>query len=135
MKKALLSLSGLSVGLSFVPLIASAQSTVCGATLGTLDYVICRVGVLLNSVVPILIALGVVYFVWGVVSYVIGEDEEAKSKGRDKMIYGLIGIVVIVSLWGLVGILRNSFNLQNSGNNAGQTPCIPIPGSPSYPNC
>ncbi len=68
---------------------------------------------ILNSVVPILVSLGVVYFVWGVVAYVIGGGEEAKKKGRDRIIYGIIGLAVIVSVWGLVNMLTETFNLDN----------------------
>ena len=69
---------------------------------------------LLNSIVPVLIVLGVVYFVWGVVQYVIAGGEEVKTKGRDKMIYGIIGLAVIIGLWGLVNIVVNTFNLNAS---------------------
>jgi Type IV secretion system pilin len=64
---------------------------------------------ILNSIVPVLVALGVVYFVWGVVQYVIADGEEAKKKGKDRMIYGVIGFAVIVGLWGLVNIVVKTF--------------------------
>jgi|SRR3989338_1429411 len=69
---------------------------------------------LLNSLIPILVALGVVYFVWGVVRYVIADGEEAKSRGRDNIIYGLIGLAVIIGLWGLVNIVVTTFNLRGA---------------------
>ena len=62
---------------------------------------------------PVLIGLGIIFFVWGVISYVVAGDEEAKTKGRDRMIYGVIGLAVIVGVWGLVAILNNSFGLNN----------------------
>lgn len=64
---------------------------------------------ILNSIVPVLVALGVVYFVWGVVQYVIADGEEAKTKGKGRMIYGVIGFAVIVGLWGLVNIVVKTF--------------------------
>ena len=77
-----------------------------------LSYVLCRIIGLLNYAIPVLIALGVVYFIWGVVMYMIANGEEAKTKGRDSIIYGLIGLAVIVSLWGLVYIIVNTFGLE-----------------------
>ncbi|MES2023208.1 MAG: pilin [Patescibacteria group bacterium] len=112
--------------LSFAPMLAFAQ-TVCTTNVGTIDWLLCRVGDLLNTVVPVLIALGVVYFIWGVVTYVVAGDEEAKKTGRDRMIYGIIGLVVIVSIWGLVSILKSTFNLSSSNPGTVQVPCIPIP--------
>lgn len=74
--------------------------------------ILCRVGDLLNYVVPVLIALGVVYFVWGVVQYVVGGGEEAKTKGKNTMIFGIIGLAVIIGLWGLVYIVLNTVGID-----------------------
>lgn len=92
---------------------AGSGGTVCtdGNTIGNL---ICKVHSILNSIVPVLLALGVVYFVWGVTAYVIGGDEEAKRKGRSKIISGIIGLAVIVSVWGLVNVVVNTFGLSGA---------------------
>ena len=123
--------------MGLVPVIALAQVSTGGATSSGCDYgsggtlfgVLCRVGQFLNSVVPVLIALGVVYFVWGVISFVMAGDEEAKTAGRDRIIYGIIGLAVIIGMWGLVNLLRNTFLLNNTTNL--QLPTVPvvIPGS------
>ena len=133
MKKKLMVLSGLV--LASAPVLALAQtfggssyadcnvnSTVAGAA--NLFGLLCRVGQLMNSVVPVLIALAVLYFVYGVVSYVISDDEEAKSKGRDRIIFGVIGLAVILGLWGLVNLLRNTFGLNNSQSYT--LPTVPV---------
>src|SRR3989344_585142 len=114
MKKKLIVLSSFALG--FAPLVALAQRATgtnpvsCGAGgfADTIPGLLCRIGDILNSVIPVLIALGVVYFVWGVITYVIGSDEEAKKKGRDRIIYGIIGLAVIIAVWGLVRILVNT---------------------------
>lgn len=94
---------------------------------GTLMYVLCRVSLLINSVIPVLIALGVVYFIYGVISYAIAKDEEAKTTGRSAMIYGLIALLVIVSIWGLISIVKRTFGV-NDPNDTIQVPCIESPG-------
>lgn len=136
MKKKLIVLSGLVLG--FGPLVALAQigqagvsSNNCnyGRVTGNLFGLICRVGEFLNAVVPVLIALGVVYFVWGVITYVVSDDEEAKAKGKDRIIYGIIGLAVIIGLWGLVALLRNTFDLNNTQNLSLPTVPVVIPGS------
>src|SRR3990167_6067213 len=118
MKKKLIVLSGFVLGLA--PVMVLAQQTppsfarCSSAQTGTLYSMLCVIGNVLNAVVPILIALGVVYFVWGVVTYVISNDEEAKEKGRNRIIYGIIGLAVIIGLWGLVAILTSTFQLDNT---------------------
>ena len=108
----------------FLPFFASAQgfppvgflpiidpSSGCLMT-GNIGFVICKLSSVFNSIIPLLVALGVVYFVWGVITYVINDSEEAKKKGKDRIIYGIIGFVVIVGLWGLVSIVVNTFGLR-----------------------
>ena len=54
-------------------------------------------------------------FVWGVVQYVIKSDEEAKKqKGKQFMLWGLIALTVMVSVWGLVEILGTTFGINTS---------------------
>lgn len=69
---------------------------------------------ILDTILPILISLAVIYFIWGVVQYVIGDGEEAKKTGKERIIYGLIGFAVILSMWGLVNILVDTFGLKSS---------------------
>jgi hypothetical protein len=131
MKKKLMVLSGLILGSA--PFIALAQVGTVGAAQGgcdlsssggTLFGLLCKFGTLLNAIIPILIALAVVYFVWGVVTYVVASDEEAKKTGRDRIIFGIIGLAVIIGMWGLVNLLRNTFGLNNTQNVT--LPVIPI---------
>jgi Type IV secretion system pilin len=119
MKKKLGVLSGIVLGSA--PLMALAQNSqgcLSGQAIqsGTIQNIICKIGNILDTIIPILIVLGVVYFVWGVVQYVISGDEEAKAKGKTHMIYGIIGLVVIVAMWGLVGIVTNTFGLNGTSN-------------------
>ena len=76
------------------------------------NYVTCLIS---NSVIPLIFALAVVMFVWGVVQYVINSEEEAKkAKGRQFMLWGIIALAVMVSIWGLVSILGNTFSISNT---------------------
>jgi predicted membrane channel-forming protein YqfA (hemolysin III family) len=134
MKKKLIALSSLVLG--FAPVVALAQVTVVGAgsgcnAQGVSDVfgILCRIGQILNAIVPVLIALGIVYFVWGVITYVVSSDEEAKKTGRDRMIWGIIGLAVIVAVWGLVALLRNTFNVSNSTTIELPTVPVVIPGN------
>ncbi len=130
MKKKLVVLSGVVMG--FAPFVALAQNINTNNTSnscdignnGTLLGILCRIGQILNAVVPVLIALGVVYFVWGVITYVISSDEEAKTAGRNRMIFGIIGLAVIIGLWGLVNVLRGTFGVNN--NTTITIPTVPV---------
>ncbi len=106
---------------SILPVLVFAQPNLTGINYG-LDQlcssangirgIICQLQGILSSILPILISLGVIYFIWGVVQYVIGDGEEAKKTGKDRMIYGIIGFAVILGLWGFVNILVGTFGLN-----------------------
>lgn len=110
-----------SIALAQAPGYVTAECTGFG-----IEYALCRIALILNTLIPILITLGVVYFIYGVITYVIAKDEEAKSRGRNVMIYGLIGLAVIVSVWGLVNLLKATFGVPDS--NTISVPCIESPG-------
>ena len=130
MKKKLLAKLGVAAGcMSLLPFVALAQATAC-PTSGDIGFVLCKIANIINIIMPMLIAVGVVYFIWGVVQFVLANDEEAKTRGRSLMINGIIGLLVIVSIWGLVSILKKTFNLDTSIGGTVQVPCIPSPGAP-----
>lgn len=92
-----------------------------------LQVLICKIGLLVNSVIPIVISIGVLYFIWGVIHYAIARDEEAKAEGRSAMINGLIALLVIVSIWGIVNFMKRFLGV-NLNDNTIAVPCIPSPG-------
>ncbi|MSU44909.1 hypothetical protein EXS45_01890 [Candidatus Nomurabacteria bacterium] len=103
------------VGL-FVPTLTVAQTTSnandVGIAVDGIGNLICRVHKILNIIIPVLMTLGVIYFIWGVAQYVIADGDESKKKGRDQIIYGIIGLAVIVGVWGLVNIVVKTFGLS-----------------------
>ncbi len=87
----------------------------CNSSVKDISYIICRLSSILNQIIPFLIGVGALIFVWGVVAYVIGNDEEAKTRGRDRIIFGIIGLAVIASLWGLVNVVVSTLNIDTTG--------------------
>jgi hypothetical protein len=69
---------------------------------------------LLNALVPILIALAVVWFIWNVFQFVIKEGDD-REKAKDAMIWGIVAIAVMVSVWGLVAVLTSTFGTKGVG--------------------
>lgn len=86
-----------------------------------INYVVCVIN---SSILPFILALSVTIFAYGVVQYIIGAGEETKrEKGRQFMIWGVIALTCMVSLWGLVRIVNNTFGIvhvipqvQNNSN-------------------
>ena len=74
-------------------------------------------GSMLGLIQPLIISVAVVWFVFNVFQYTIRESEDDKEKAKKQIVWGIIGIFVMVSVWGLVNILRFSFRLNNSNIN------------------
>ena len=105
---------------AFLPSIAFAQ--------GVGDVLVTIIS-LLNTVITVLIILAVVYFIWGVISFVIAKGGEDKTKASGMIKNGLIGLFLIVAFWGIIGIVQNTFGLDNSNQiQQGDVPCVPVPG-------
>ena len=122
MKKFFYSIAGIFVTLS-VPLFVWAAgaptspdpSAVCGAiTLTTLGNILKWAScTLIKLVVPLLFTIAVVGFIWGMIQYFLFPDNEEKRKnGKSFMLWGIIALFVMVSIWGLVGVLTNTFGIK-----------------------
>ena len=69
---------------------------------------------ILKKVLPIIISIAVIYFVYNAFNYMIVADEEKKGEAKSRMIYGVIALFVMVSVWGLVGILSGTFGFSTT---------------------
>lgn len=105
------------IGALLLPALAFAQTFQ-----GTLDRII----TFLNQIIPFLVLIATVIFLWGVVRYITaGGDEEKIKEGRNLIIYGIIGLAVMIGVWGFVNIVL-TFVFSSSNP-------IPIPGASGVP--
>ncbi len=113
-KKTVLYLS-FAVVLMF-PFFLYAQSTIgLGNSGGGLCGIISIFLGIFNALVVFLIALALVLFIWGVVRFIASQDDQsARESARHQMINGIIALFVIVSVWGLVTVLVETFDLRDT---------------------
>lgn len=131
-----------------VPSLASAQTQIYSDSSGNFQYSspnfsigfgsgsgafmcgasnICRVAstilyIINNVLVPVLFAVAFIAFLWGIVSkYIFSHGDPAKvAEGHKLILWGIIAFVVMISLWGLVNVVANTFGLY--GISAPPTP-------------
>jgi hypothetical protein len=71
---------------------------------------------LINMTMYVIIALAVFGFMWGIVKILFNSDNEvAKKEGRAFMLYGVVTLFVMTSVWGLVYLLRQTFAIPDQG--------------------
>ncbi len=111
--------TGAALSLLAMPALALAQND-------DLIDVFERIGELISVITPVIVALALLAFFWGLAMYVLnfsGEDKD-KKKGRDMMVYGVIVLFVMVSVWGLVQVLQNTFLSGSPENELQDVPCV-----------
>ena len=112
-------------GLTSVALAAYAAPLVSLAALSNISDVGAFIINTINNVfVPVIFAIAFIVFVWGAFqTFIIGAgDTDVKEKGKNLMLWGLIGFFVMVSVWGLVNILTGSVSFGNTTGISGGTP-------------
>lgn len=110
MKKALV-LSSAAVVAVLLPAIAFAAQINNITDIGT--FIINTIN---GIIVPVLFAIAFIVFLFGAFeAFILGAtDGGAKKKGKDLMLWGLIGFFVMVSVWGLVNILTGTISFSNN---------------------
>lgn len=106
------------------PLMAAAQTGINVSYLQGYSNNI--TGVINYVLVPVLMAIAFIVFLWGVYKYFIlgAADEKNRTDGRQFTLWGVIGFVVILSLWGIVNIFMSTLGLS-----VGQAPPYPTIGN------
>ncbi len=106
---------------SWFPLIATAQST---ATTPTIKLIIYRLSYyVLNPLIKVGFVIALLYFMWGVLDYIRDKnsghlwDSSAfekesegggmKTRGGDRIVYGLFGLFIMASAFGIATVIRN----------------------------
>lgn len=77
--------------------------------------VLAKIAGLINLATPIVVALALLYFFWGLANYVLkAGGEEGAKKNREIMIWGILALFIMVSVWGIVNVVKDTFNLNNT---------------------
>jgi len=78
----------------------------------TIETIINDLKAILGLLLPVLLALPVIVFLWGIVKFIYAAssgDEEKVRQGKTFVIYGLIGLAIMIALWGFVDLIIKLF--------------------------
>lgn len=64
---------------------------------------------MIKSLIPLVVALTLLVFVWGIFQLVRSNDEDSRKEALAIITYGIVSLFVMVSVWGLVAILTSTF--------------------------
>lgn len=68
---------------------------------------------IIRTIIGILFPLATTIFLWGVIEYMRAAGDEKKIKdARQKITYGIIGLFLMVAVWGIVRVIVTTFGLD-----------------------
>ncbi len=72
---------------------------------------------LVSLTIPLVAALALLAFFWGLAKFILNaDDEESRKSGKQFMIWGIIALFVMVSVWGLVQVIAQTFGIGTGGS-------------------
>lgn len=84
------------------------------STGGSVDQFILNLNkFIINPLILLLFALAVVYFLYGIFEFISNqENEEKKTKGKSHMIWGIVGITIMMGVFMIMNIILDTLNID-----------------------
>lgn len=95
----------LTLGILALPVVTFAQQ------LDNLKTLVGSIGEIIDLIIPILFAVALLGFFYGLVSYIFGAEQN-KDQAKKTMIWGVVALFVMASVWGLVKFLGDAVGVD-----------------------
>lgn len=67
--------------------------------------------VIINPLILLLFGVAILVFLWGVAEFILSlNSDDARSKGKQHMLWGVIGLVIMFSVWAIIQFLGASID-------------------------
>lgn len=100
-----------SFSLSLVAVIALFPTFVTAQA--TADSVLGTISGVLNGLIGLFITIALIVFFWGLIKYLAGSGQEGNAEGLKIMFWGAITLFVMVSIWGIIKLVQNTFDVAD----------------------
>jgi len=130
MKKISKIASTLVLGMSFM---APRITLAAGFGKSSLEsYKTSLIDIINGILVPGLMSVAFLVFVWGIYKYFFwkGDSDTERATGRTFILYGIVGFVIIFSVWGIITIFKDTLGF---GPGSGTMPAPPTFNQTSNP--
>lgn len=81
-----------------------------------------------NALVPFTFGVALLFFIYGMFLYFIygADSEESKKTGKSYIIWSIIALVLMVSVWGIVNLIAQGLNLDKDNLDTGLIPKVDV---------
>jgi len=85
---------------------------------------------IINPLIVLLFALALAYFFYGVFEFIAnGDNDEKKTTGKSHMLWGVVGLTVMMGVWAILGVILSTFGISQSQINPEQG-TVNLPSNP-----
>ena len=83
----------------------------------SIEGIFTNIAEIITKLFPIVVFLALIVFMFGIVRMLMGTDKGTTKKIElnENMVWGIIGLMVIISVWGLVSLVANSLDITLGG--------------------
>lgn len=71
---------------------------------------------ILNPLITLLFAIALVVFAWGIFQFIYSQSAgEDREEGKKKILWGLFGMFIMFSAYGLIRLILGTFGISGPG--------------------
>ena len=72
---------------------------------------------ILNPLIGLVFAIATIVFIYGIVQFIKSETaDKDREAGKKKILYGLLGMFIMFSAYGLIHLILGTFGISNPPN-------------------
>lgn len=92
-----------------------SPSFVFAQEFSNIERLINSAGNIINTLIPIVAALALLYFFWGLAKFILSrkDNPEGAEEAKGIMVWGVVALFVMMSVWGLVRFIQSAFDIDN----------------------
>lgn len=87
---------------------------------------------ILFPLMTLMVGVALLVFLWGGFEFVRAADsDQGREKGKQHMIWGIVGLLIMIAAWGIMEIALNTFDIALPGDGGSpqgpKDPCTQVP--------
>ena len=104
-----------------MPTLAFAQNT---PDTRHIDFYVAKIFEYARMGITFLMIIATLWFIWTVIQFITTSDATKRTEKRKQMVAGIIGLIIIVCIWGIVYFVARTLGI-GTGFSGGTLPCPP----------
>ncbi len=72
---------------------------------------------ILNPIITLAFVVALLVFFWGIAQFIRTETaDKGREEGKKKILYGLLGMFIMFSAYGIIGLILDTFRIPNTAD-------------------